>query len=305
MRRHAECVLVILVPLLFVVAGSSFQRGRYSNDPEYIYLLNALNITQLNTVGNAEHPGTTVMEFGAIFLAVSHWFDSPQQDPLVSSVLKDPDRFVGRMLHGYIFLNGLFLFVVGWLVFRRTGNPWAAILFQLPPFFSDNILEHTWTKTSPEQLLLLTSTLVAGLLVLFHFDEKKNRSAYVILFSFLSGFGLATKWTFLPLVIIPLVILPGLKRRLFYGAGVVASFAVFTLPAIDLQLPDVMDILPSSPGYSTALSTPGAEPALTAANDGAARLAPTGDRGPEIVWNGLKLSRELSDKALLQADDPV
>jgi len=232
MRKHPESVLVILLPLLFVVAGFSFLRITYSNDPEYIYLLNALNITQLKAVGNAEHPGTTAMEFGAVFLAVSHWLDLRQRDTLASSVLKDPDRFVGRLLYGFIALNGLVLFVVGWLVFRRTGNPWAAILFQLPPFLSDNCLEHTWTKVSPEQLLLSTSTLMAGLLVLFHFDERKNRSAYLVLFSFLSGFGLATKWTFLPLVFIPFVILPGLKRRLFYGAGVFASFALFTLPAL-------------------------------------------------------------------------
>jgi hypothetical protein len=81
-------------------------------------------------------------------------------------------------------------------------------------------------------MLLMVSTLLSLTVLGFLYSEKRKSIRYVVLFSLLSGFGLATKATFLPLVIIPLVLLSGYKRKTFYLAGTLFTFVFFTSPAI-------------------------------------------------------------------------
>ena len=69
-------------------------------------------------------------------------------------------------------------------------------------------------------------------ILLYYFERDKNQWKYVLFFSLIIGAGLGTKVTFLPLIMVPLIILPTFKKKLVYIAGIVPAFVLFTIPAI-------------------------------------------------------------------------
>ena len=232
MKKALPRIILLILPLVFLISGMKFERAKFAGDPEYIYLMNALNLVQGKAVGHIDNPGTTVMEFSAGMLFVFPLFDFSKEAGIVQSVLEDPDRFVGLLQSAFVVLNMLGFILIGFVVFRKTQNIWYALLFQITPFFSVNLLEHAWTKVSPEPMLLFATTLLAMIIVLFYYDKNRRSWWYVLWFSLIMGFGLATKATWLPLLIIPLILLPGFIRKLAYIPGFVASFVLFTSPAI-------------------------------------------------------------------------
>lgn len=232
LKKIIYYIVLLILPLIYLITGLSFERVRYAKDPDYIYLMNALNITNGKAVGHIDNPGTTVMETGAVVLWIAHLFDFSTEDDLQTSVLENPDHYLKHIQSLFVILNAILFFLIGLIVISKTRIIWYGIILQLAPFFSTNVLDHTWTKVSPEPLLLLTCTLLVIILVIFYYSNNKRHIRYLIWFSLLSGFGLATKATFLPVIIIPFIVLPGMKRKNLYLLGMAVSFFVFTSPAI-------------------------------------------------------------------------
>ncbi|MDP2422802.1 MAG: hypothetical protein U1C46_01565 [Bacteroidales bacterium] len=231
MKKKLTVSLLWLLPLIFLIAGLSFNRAKYSNDPEYIYLINALNLSKLKSVGHFDNPGITVMELGLAVVFITHLFDSTATQDLATEVLKNPDKYIEIFSSVLIVMICLVLFLIGYWVYKRTKNVWVALLIQFTPFFSTNVLEHAWTKTSPEPVLLMVSILLSGIFIVYFTDKDRDKRPYSLLFGIISGFALATKATYLPLAIIPFIILPETRRKVFYAFFTIITFAFFTIPA--------------------------------------------------------------------------
>ncbi len=231
MKRFLKYSL-LLFPLLFFWAGKNFHRAHYANDPEYIYLMNALAICKGKSVGTTDNPGTTVMQLGAATIALQHAFSQTPNDGLVYHVLKKPDQFVEAIQNGLLFMNSLVLLLLGIVALRKTGALLAALLMQLTVFISANALEHYWTKVSPEPVLFFITTIFVVAVLFFYKSGNKQNFRYPLVFALITGFGLGTKATFLPLAVFPFFIFPGFKKKLFYFSGAVISFVLFTIPAI-------------------------------------------------------------------------
>ncbi len=231
MNKYKNSVILWILPLIFLIFGMMFARAKYANDPEYIYLINALSITKLRPVGHIDNPGTTVMELGAVVLKIAHFILPASEKNLMTDVLENPDRYVGILNGVFILLISIILFWLGKIVANKSQNLWYGLLLQLSPFLSITILEHAWTKVSPEPLLIFTSLFLSGILIIYFFDENRNLRRYFLLFALISGFGLATKATFLPVIIIPFLLLPGAFRKTGYLFFAVLFFVIFTLPA--------------------------------------------------------------------------
>lgn len=229
--RTFTLFILLLLPTVFSFVGINFQRAYYANDPDYIYLMNALCINRGKDVGHIDNPGTPVMELAALVIYVHHSFDPEEQEPLAISVIRNPEKYVEIVRQFFIFLISLIMTLVGWKIFFYFKSIWPAMVFQITPFLSVNVLEHAWTKVSPEPILLLISFIFTLIIFIFYFDERKDRYRYVLIFTLLSGFGLATKATFLPLIIVPFFLLKGWKKNLVYVIGFIATFFIFTSPA--------------------------------------------------------------------------
>ena len=222
---------MLILPLLFLFIGINYQYTEYGNDPNYIYLMNAVSLANGDDAGHIDNPGTPVMEIGAIVIWIQDFLEGDSAESLQYKVLKDPERFVSLFRHTFITLIGLAFIITGWIVFVRTGNIYAALVFQIVPFLSVNVLEISWTKTSPEPILLVVTTFYVALLVIYYFNTKRKPWFFIVLFSLLGGLGLATKATYLPLLVIPLFLIKGWKHNLWYFLGTVAFFFLFTSPA--------------------------------------------------------------------------
>jgi hypothetical protein len=223
---------VLILPFLFLWIGLNFNLAKFGNDPNYVYLVNALAICDGKDVGYIDHPGTTVIQIGAATIAVQHLISNPENEPLVQHVLKDSHAFVAGIRNVLLFLNAIGLFLLGWLSVKKTGSVWVALLLQAFAFITTNTLDHAWTKISPEPLLFFLISIYAVAILYFYYEKQPNSWKYVVVFSVLAGAGLATKATFLPVAVFPFVVLPTLKKKFIYLAGIIPSFVFFTIPII-------------------------------------------------------------------------
>jgi len=224
--------LVLIFPLIFLWAGLNFNRNNYPNDPEYIYLMNALCICDGQSVGHIDNPGTTVMQVGAGTIGIMHLFSNPDNQKIIDQVLNNPDKFIEGIRKVVVVLNTLFLLALGLIVFRKTKSVWPSLFLQSSTFLCVYILDVTWAKLSPEPLLFLVTGIYVILLFCLYHEQEKGQWKYVIRFALITGAGLATKATFLPLFIVPLFVIPSAKKKIYYLLGIVPSFVLFTIPAI-------------------------------------------------------------------------
>src|SRR5207244_11950688 len=114
----AQILLLAVIPaglflssiFLHAIAGSYYLSGTFN--PQYVYLLNSLNLLNIQPPSHTDHPGTTLQIFGAIVI-LGKWLLSCAVGPCVSlddSVLSNPEAYL-------VTINAILnLFVVGTLV---------------------------------------------------------------------------------------------------------------------------------------------------------------------------------------------
>jgi hypothetical protein len=233
MKRLNYLFLVVLPVLLVITAVClNHARGPYwlrvNLDPDYVYLLNASNLAHLQKPGHIDHPGTTVQVLGAITLRVVHFFDFSSKDDLKTDVLKRPEFYLNAINTVIVALNVIMLFILGFVTYKLTRNTWLSLWLQTAPFFSNVILGPGLSRVTPEPLLFFACLLLILILVIFLHMQSQSP----LLFALVIGFGIATKITFLPLAVIPILALPRLKNKIFYFFAAILSFIFFTLPII-------------------------------------------------------------------------
>ena len=224
-KEHFLIFLIIPFIFLFVVLLLKDAQGPYwlgsNSDPEYAYLLNSLNLAEGQPVGHVDHPGTPLQEAGAVVLKVFHSFRNA--GTLSEDVLKNPEAYL-LIMNGILLALGVcLLFFIGWFAFRKTGDMRFSLLIQASPFFSTALLLSA-ARMNPEPLLLVISFAMIPAILFF-------RESFFI-FSFLCGLGVAAKVTFLPMVLVPLFVLPGIFRKISFAVLMAAFVFWFTSPII-------------------------------------------------------------------------
>lgn len=231
--------LLILPILLFITAHilKNAQGPYYLNfyDPSYVYLINSLNLAQLNGYGvsHFDHPGTPVQVIGAILITVYHSINSENID-LVSDVLLRPEVYLQMINRILVILNCTGLFLLGFLTYKNSKNIYLSLLIQLSPFVSTEIFYGLIIVTA-ENFLIFVSLCFIGVLVyyLFKIDtDRKTPLSFVIALSIVCGLGLATKLSFLPLLLIPFLLIKEIKNRLIFFSITILSFLIFVFPAL-------------------------------------------------------------------------
>ena len=203
----------------------------FNLDPDYFYLLDALNIVNLTTPGHVYHPGTTVDWLGALVL----WAANPgaSADAVTGAVLADPETHLRLIGTVFIVLNALGVLVLGAAGWRVFGDLPAAAFLQLAPFISTVVLKHS-IHVKPEALLLLTVLMLAAVAVLTLQPglPDRHKGRFAAAFGVIAGFGVASKITALPVFLLPLFVLGGVRPIILYGVWALAALIVFTLPAL-------------------------------------------------------------------------
>src|SRR2546422_2201809 len=239
----AQILLLAVIPaglflssiFLHAIAGSYYLSGIF--DPEYVYLLNSLNLLNIQPPSHTDHPGTTLQIFGAIVI-LGKWLLSCAVGPCVSlddSVLSNPEAYL-------VTINAILnLFVAGTLVWgglrvlRFSNMVLPAITLQLT-MFSFLQIELALTRVSPELLLVLSVLVLILILIPEVFSQPlhspgSGMARNAILTGMVLGFGMATKVTFFPMLGV-VFLLKGRSIRLLAVCSCLAAFFVFTLPIL-------------------------------------------------------------------------
>lgn len=238
--KKINVLILIILPAVLVLTVSllKYSRGSYwlvhNSDPGYIYLLNSLALAESKKAPTTGHPGTTLQIAGAVIMKTFYALDYSKKESLKIEVLKNPEFYLNIIHIILITCNALLLFIIGVITFNLTKNIWLSILLQFSPFISTVMLNLGFVWISPEPLLIFSSLLFVLILVKIVLNKNYSESAhwYMIAFAFISGFGIATKMTFLPLLMIPLFILPKLRHRIGFIFLTGLSFVLWTWPII-------------------------------------------------------------------------
>ncbi|HAY34130.1 MAG TPA: hypothetical protein PK536_03360 [Ignavibacteria bacterium] len=236
MDKIKTYALLLVVPILLFVTAKTLRisEGPYyfnaGYDPNYVYAVSSLNLINSVNAAHADHPGSTVQLLGAGFLLLSG--KSPQQ--INVSVLSDPESYLSNFNLFLIFITCLCVFICGFIIFRLSGKISVSMFMQITPFISSTLIFEI-TQTTSE--IFLISMLMLNIALIFSAKYSAERSgilkfSYSVFFGLISGICMATKITFFPLLVIPLIILPGYKNKSAFVLITVIIFFIITYPVM-------------------------------------------------------------------------
>jgi len=241
-KLYYPVLLVLPVVMALTALFLNDARGPYwlgsNSDPEYVYLLNAANLAGLKGVGHIDHPGTPVQVLGAVTIKIVHFFNFSSETDWRTDVLQRPEYYLKAINIVILVLNILMLLTLGMFTYFLTDNLWLSFWLQLSPFFSITLLRFGLTRVTPEPLLFFSSSLMIMVLIFVwqaHWDNSSTPGENVVMifiFGIITGFGIACKVTFIPLMVIPLILFRKIKNKIVYLFAAMISFVVFTLPII-------------------------------------------------------------------------
>ncbi|MDQ3019863.1 MAG: hypothetical protein M3R36_04725 [Bacteroidota bacterium] len=240
MEKKHKYIFLLLIPVLFFFSGNLLKEGQgpyYLNfyDPSYVYLINSLNLAQLNGygVGHFDHPGTTVQVLGAIIIYSYHLINNNSKD-IPHDVLERPEDYLKVINKIFGMLNTLMLFLLGCFAFKITGNLLYSLLIQFTPFTSMEIFYGYIIVTPDNFLIVVALCLIAVLIYYIYSGDDLLATPYSLVFSFafVTALGMATKLNFLPMAIIPLLIIKGVKRKFIFLGVSILLFHIFIFPAL-------------------------------------------------------------------------
>lgn len=231
--------LLVIIPLLYFIAASYFRNllgnlSLRSCDPEYIYFMSGLNVADgVIKVGHIDNPGTPLQLLVALVFRIVYLIRSTPT-PFLDDVLLHPDMYIGIVSQTIAALTTILLLFAGWKVFKYTGNLFYAVLLQtsvfLPVIWYDLV-----GRVAPELMMPFPVILMSALIIDIYTRNKEIGLTEIGSFAFLSAFGLAIKLSFIPVLIIPFIIVPKWKSKLIFVGLTVLMFFIIAFP-VTLQL---------------------------------------------------------------------
>ena len=235
-KRYVRYIIFALIPVVLFItayffkdAGGPYYLNYY--DPGYVYLVNSINMMEFEDIGHTDHPGTTLQIFGAVILKIILAGKTDAQ--ILDIVFSDPEYYLNILNKSLILINCIALFCLGIFVYSKTSNLIMSLLLQLTPFISFEIF-YGLVIVSPENFLILSVLSLSAVLFykVYDADSGKHNFALSILFAVICGFGSVSKLNFVPLCILPFILLKGIKYKLIFSAGTILVFFIFFLPVI-------------------------------------------------------------------------
>lgn len=203
-----------------------------SRDPEYFHLISGVAISIFKfDPSYIDHPGIPIQIIIAIASRITFFF-SDNKD-IIQDVIQHPEVYIFASNLLFNIMLSLIIGVIGYKTIKYTGDFRAGLLLQLGFFANMNLIAASGRLT-PEGFMLMPLGLLILLMIKYLYDEIPGERwrSYLIQFSILMGWGLATKLSFAPFFLIPLIIIPTLKRKaLLMGLSIVA-FLLIAFPVI-------------------------------------------------------------------------
>ena len=226
-NRWARYTVAVL-PLLYLIvallySANSAPWGRQV-DPESAYAMNGLAWAAGYPMMKNDHPGTTTILLVGIIIKL--WTFLAGRSDVIEFGLKNYDAIIyaARAAEAVI-LSGVLL--VSGVIVRNATRSWlAAMLFQVAPFVSSEVL-HFEIVLIPESLMVSCAILGMALVLKAALDEKPPTIGLGATQGLIFALGLSSKYLHAPLAVMGVSLLR--NRWAFATAAVVGPFAFFII----------------------------------------------------------------------------
>jgi hypothetical protein len=228
-------VHLALGPLAFVFAFFllKFYIGPYWEcndfDPEYTYLLNGLSRSLNRPVGHVDHPGVPLQNFISYFLTAYKKIKSFNNEELIRHVLLTPSWYSTACVLLVFGINMCLLYCANLVLYSKTHNKKASIIYQFFPLCSIFLVIYCTNRLASEILVFTADIVLASSLILFLYGKEKSWLTLSIM-SIAIGFGTAEKLTFMPALIIPILLADGMRKKIAMATLCMLAFVVFGYP---------------------------------------------------------------------------
>jgi hypothetical protein len=201
-------------------------------DPAYAYLFNGLNFANFKFVtGLTGHPGIPLQVLISIIIRITYLFRDNGE--IVNDVLLNPELYLNNISLVLVTINTFIIFLAGYLINRWFKNLALAILIQLSVFFSRAAMFFASIVMAEPMLISAELIIILYIFKYLRGNDEKALSKYSIIFGVISGFGLAVKVVFFPVVLVPFLLIKGIKNRARFILAAGVAFLVFILPAMN------------------------------------------------------------------------
>jgi hypothetical protein len=234
-NKNENLWIIWLLPFLFLVwsllrlhLSGPFYLTRI--DPEYPYLLNGLNcaILKFDHIGHVDHPGTPFQILTGIFIWITYLFAG--QGNIANDVISRPELYLTAGATLLSFMSAGSIIWLGHVAIRNYRKIWAAIFLQ-SVFFLNPIMIDINSRYIPDRLLPVITVLVIGLTLKFFYEDNFKGWKYAIYSGLLLGIGFVTKFSFIPVLLLPLILIKSFREKAIYVAALIFSIFFSFLPA--------------------------------------------------------------------------
>jgi len=228
----ANVVLAVLpVGLALALLVLTHAKGPHwlEPDPDYAYYLSSVSLAEFRTPGYPDHPGMAVKYLAALTMRAAHMLAG--EGGFANDALVRPEFYVKRISEVFIIVACGLLFIAGRQLYRVFDSVLLGMLGQSACLLVFGQLQYSLCKMNAEAVLFSLSLGMASLSVCILYQQQVGVRVYAVLFGIVSALGLFTKLNFLPVVLLPVLLLRGIRTRLVYG---MAFAAASLLPALTL-----------------------------------------------------------------------
>jgi len=222
--------IVILWSLFFLRISGPFFLTRI--DPDYIYLLNGLNCANLDfsRIGHIDHPGTPFQLLTGIFIRISHLIAG--QGKIVDDVISRPEFYLSVLSFYLTLISAIMLVWLGKIVLLDGNDVVGAIILQSSMFVNVFLIDLP-CRYIPDRMLSVVVIMFTGFCFKYFYTGNYSGKKFAIHSGILLGIGFATKFNFLPILIVPIILITKMRERLIYFITLAIASVVSFLPVYD------------------------------------------------------------------------
>lgn len=227
-------LILLAFPLIFLIS-QLFMKYNYRYfyisdfDPVYAFLFNGLNLSRgILGTGLAGFPGTTMQIYLAGIIHLGNLFSGNHL--VTDDVLINPEYYLNLASIGLVLMSTTILIFTGVLLYRKTGRYDIALFLQLTSFISVFGFCYS-TLIMCEPFMLIAVQIIILQLALSYFSENKNITKnQLLLTGFASGFGLVTKISFAPVLLLPFLLAKGVSQKIKYLTVTLFTAGILAIP---------------------------------------------------------------------------
>jgi hypothetical protein len=237
--KFKKYLWLCIVPVIVIVFNYFFvkNQGKFFmnwTDPTYAYLFNGMNLADGHMeIGHIDHPGTTIQMAAGVIIKVTHMIAGRNPD-LTTDVLTDPERYIHIISFVFILLCAVFVFYLGKIIQRVSGNTALAVFFQAGVIISF-ITIFCMAEVRTEPFLIIGGLVLTAVMFSFINEQEigtKRMYGYSLKFAAVLAFLIVSKITSVPLIILPLFMLRGWKSWIVYSIALLAFTALLMFPIL-------------------------------------------------------------------------